>query len=68
MRSAEVASKDAIPTGSVHNSRGDRFVCSVEQVCGDLFVLSWASVRRVCLRSVSFVVFIGGGSLLLSWH
>ena len=28
---------------------------------GDLFVLRWASVRRVCLGRVSSVVFIGGG-------
>ena len=27
----------------------------------DLFVRSWGMVRRVCLGSVSSVVFIGGG-------
>ena len=30
---------------------------------GDLFVLIWAMVRRVCLGSVCSVVFIGGGGV-----
>ena len=29
---------------------------------GDLFVLSWSRVRRVCRGSVSSVMFMGGGS------
>ena len=36
-------------------------VCKYDLRRGDLFVLSWVRVRRVCLESVSSVVFIGGG-------
>ena len=36
-------------------------LCKYDLRKGDLFVLRWARVRRVCLGSVSSVVFIGGG-------
>ena len=36
-------------------------LCKYHLRKGDLFVLSWARLRRVCLASVSSVVFIGGG-------
>ena len=32
----------------------------------DLFVPSWARVRRMCIGSVSSVVFIGGGGSVCS--
>ena len=36
-------------------------VCKYQLSEGDLFVLSWARVRRVCQGSVSSVMFIGDG-------
>ena len=64
----QVASKNATPTVSVHKSNGHRVVCAVEHVlCGVCFYFAsilcseLGHVRRVGLRSVSSVVFIGGG-------
>ena len=36
-------------------------VCGCSRRLCDLFVLSWARVRRVCMGSISFMVFIIGG-------
>ena len=36
-------------------------LCKYNMRKGDLFVLNWARVRRVCLGSVCSVMFIGGG-------
>ena len=47
MLSVQVASKDANPTGSVHKSRGDIVVCTVEQV---LCVSVLQSGQYVCSR------------------
>ena len=45
MRSAQMASKDATPTGSVDKSRGNRHVCAVEQVlCGVCFYFAEGTV------------------------
>ena len=44
MRSAQVASKDATPTGLVHKSRGDRVLCIF--MCAAVVHVLCASFQR----------------------
>ena len=50
LRSSQVASKDASPTGLVHKSGSDRDLSAVEQVlCGVCFCFAGRQYGEVCV-------------------